>query len=68
MRRMKNWKIVYGDTLIQKLLNSYSLKTAQDLYYLIATEKIELLQIKEVLLREEANDETTPAAVFPERN
>jgi GTP pyrophosphokinase len=65
MRRMKNWKIVYGDTLIQKLLNSYSLKTAQDLYYLIATEKIELLQIKEVLLREETNDETAPAAVLP---
>jgi GTP pyrophosphokinase len=65
MRRMKNWKIVYGDTLIQKLLNSYSLKTAQDLYYLIATEKIELLQIKEVLLREESNDENAPAAVLP---
>jgi len=29
MRRMKNWKIVYGDTLIQKLLNHYSLKTVR---------------------------------------
>jgi len=58
MRRMKNWKIAYGDTLIQKLLNSYSLKTAQDLYFLIATEKIELLQIKEVLLKEESPEET----------
>jgi guanosine-3',5'-bis(diphosphate) 3'-pyrophosphohydrolase len=53
MRRLKNWKIAYGDVTIQKLLNSYNLKTAQDLYYLIATEKIELLQIKEVLLKEE---------------
>ena len=41
--------------VIQKLLNSYNLKTAQDLYYLIATEKIELLQIKEVLLKEESD-------------
>src|SRR5665811_613361 len=47
MRRLKNWKMVYGDTLIQKLLTNYGLKTAQDLYYLIATEKIELLQVKE---------------------
>jgi guanosine-3',5'-bis(diphosphate) 3'-pyrophosphohydrolase len=63
MRRMKNWKIVYGDTLIQKLLNSYSLKTAQDLYYLIATEKIELLQIKEVLLKDESAETNIPSIV-----
>lgn len=67
MRRMKNWKIVYGDILIQKLLNSYSLKTAQDLYYLIATEKIELLQIKEVLLKEESIEENPYVAALPER-
>ncbi len=67
MRRMKNWKIVYVDTLIQKLLNSYSLKTAQDLYYLIATEKIELLQIKEVLLKDESAGENTPVTILPER-
>ena len=67
MRRMKNWKIVYGDTLIQKLLNSYSLKTAQDLYYLIATEKIELLQIKEVLLKDESAGDNPPATILPER-
>ncbi len=65
MRRMKNWKIVYGDTLIQKLLNSFSLKTAQDLYYLIATEKIELLQIKEVLLKEESLEEYFTETVLP---
>jgi GTP diphosphokinase / guanosine-3',5'-bis(diphosphate) 3'-diphosphatase len=63
MRRMKNWKIIYSDTLIQKLLNSYSLKTAQDLYYLIAIEKIELLQIKEVLLRDESVETTIPAVI-----
>jgi hypothetical protein len=60
MRRLKNWKIVYGDTLIQKILNSYSLKSAQDLYYLIATEKLELLDIKEKILKEESI-ETNPA-------
>ncbi|MCX6254534.1 MAG: RelA/SpoT family protein [Bacteroidia bacterium] len=61
MRRLKNWKIAYGDAVIQKLINSYSLKTAQDLYYLIATGKIELLHIKEVLQKEEANESNIPA-------
>jgi GTP pyrophosphokinase len=67
MRRMKNWKITYGDTLIQKLLNSYSLKTAQDLYFLIATEKIDLLQIKEILLKDETAEPDIPAVNVPER-
>jgi GTP diphosphokinase / guanosine-3',5'-bis(diphosphate) 3'-diphosphatase len=67
MRRMKNWKIIYGDTLIQKLLNYYTVKTAQDLYYLIATEKIELLQIKEVLLKDESISESIPSPILPEK-
>jgi GTP diphosphokinase / guanosine-3',5'-bis(diphosphate) 3'-diphosphatase len=53
MRRMKNWKITYNDTAIQSLLNHYHLRYAQDLYYLIATEKLELLEIKNVLLGSE---------------
>jgi GTP pyrophosphokinase len=67
MRRLKNWKIPYGDIVIQKLLNSFNLKTAQDLYYLISIEKIELLHIKEVLQTEEANETTTPVSAVPER-
>jgi len=54
VRRFKNWKIPYGDTVIQKLINHYDLKTAQDLYFLIESGKIELLEIKEILLKEEA--------------
>ena len=67
MRRLKNWKIAYGDTVIQKLLNSLNLKTAQDLYFLIATEKIELLHIKEVLQKEETTESNVHHAVFPEK-
>jgi GTP pyrophosphokinase len=51
MRRMKNWKIAYNDTVIQSLLNFYNIKYAIDLYYLIATEKLELLAIKNVLIK-----------------
>ncbi len=67
MRRLKNWKIAYGDMIIQKLLNFYSLKTAQDLYYLIAIEKIELLHIKEILLRDESSETAAPAIATPEK-
>jgi len=67
MRRLKNWKIAYGDTVIQKLLNSLSLKTAQDLYFLIATEKIELLHIKEVLQKEETTESNAHSTIIPEK-
>jgi GTP pyrophosphokinase len=66
MRRLKNWKIGYGDTVVQKLLNSFSLKTSQDLYYLIATEKIELLRIKEILQKEDTEEAVAPI-VTPEK-
>ncbi len=53
MRRLKNWKIPYGDIVIQKLITHYNLKTAQDLYFLVETGKIEILEIKEVLQKEQ---------------
>jgi GTP pyrophosphokinase len=56
MRRMKNWKIAYNDTIIQTLLNHYHLKYALDLYYLISTEKLELLDIKNVILKPEITE------------
>ncbi len=67
MRRLKNWKIVYGDTVIQKLLNHYNFKTAQDLYYSIAEEKIELLQIKELLLKDVTAEEPAAVPLLPEK-
>ncbi len=42
--------MAYGDAVIQKLIIHYNLKNAQDLYFLIASDKLDLLQIKEVLL------------------
>lgn len=62
MRRLKNWKINYGDAVIQKLLNSLNLKLAQDLYYLISIEKIELLRIKEILSKDD-QAESIPAVI-----
>jgi len=67
LRRLKNWKIPYGDISIQKLINHYDLKTAQDLYFLIEEGKIELLEIKEVLLKEETPALTEPASLIQEK-
>lgn len=53
MRRLKNWKIPYGDSVIQKLILHYNYKTAQDLYCNIESGKTDLLQIKEILLAAE---------------
>jgi len=58
-RRLKNWKIPYGDATVVKLLEEYGLKTSQDLYFSIAIGEIELLQLKKVLLRPEETREET---------
>ncbi|NLE34041.1 MAG: bifunctional (p)ppGpp synthetase/guanosine-3',5'-bis(diphosphate) 3'-pyrophosphohydrolase [Bacteroidales bacterium] len=50
-RRMKNWKIPYGDATVVKLLTEYGFKTSQDLYFSIAIGEIDLLQVKKVLIR-----------------
>lgn len=49
VRRLKNWKIPFSDETIRKLLKTYKLKMAQDLYYQIANEQIDLAEIKELL-------------------
>jgi len=68
MRRLKNWKIPYGDAVINKLQSHYQLKTAQDLYYLIASEKLDLLEIKELLERPEALDQASHAPAVAEKD
>lgn len=50
LRKVKNWKLEFNDDSIRKLLKEYKLKLAQDLYYNIATEKIDTLEIKEILV------------------
>ncbi|HOH15824.1 MAG TPA: HD domain-containing protein [Bacteroidales bacterium] len=60
-RRLKNWKIPYGDAIVVKLLTEYGFKTSQDLYFSIAIGETDLLQIKKVLLRTEEQPEETTA-------
>jgi len=58
LRKLKNWKIDYNDEVIRTLLKHYHLKLAQDLYYNISTEKIDTLDIKEVIRAKEEADQT----------
>jgi GTP pyrophosphokinase len=67
MRRLKNWKIPFGDEVINKLQTSFQMKTAQDLYFMIASEKIDLLHIKEVLLKEEPEENMPAIPAFSEK-
>ncbi len=52
-RRLRNWKISFDDHNVKKLLKHYGLKYARDLYYRISEEKIDLMELKAFLLKEE---------------
>lgn len=61
MRRLKNWKIEYNDTLVRSLIDHYKLPSAKDLYYKILHEKIDLLDIKEFIKKsKETVSDTAP--------
>jgi GTP diphosphokinase / guanosine-3',5'-bis(diphosphate) 3'-diphosphatase len=57
-RRLKNWKLEYNDDNMRALLNHYKLKTAVDLFYLVATEQIEPAEIKNILIPPEIQQST----------
>jgi len=59
-RRLKNWKIPFSDETVRKLLKAYKLKIAQDLYYQIACEEIDLAAVKELLQEPVAEEKQVP--------
>ncbi len=56
-RRFKNWKISYNDEIINELLRKFKLPNAQELYYLISTEKIDPSEIKEYIIASQMTSE-----------
>jgi len=66
-RRLKNWKIKFEDQLIHKLVKHYKLKVPVDLYYLIATEKIDIAEIKTVISKIQ-NQEGSDKQIQTEEN
>lgn len=48
-RKFKNWKLKSSDDLVNVLVKHFKLDTSVELYYLIATEKLDLALVKSVL-------------------
>jgi guanosine-3',5'-bis(diphosphate) 3'-pyrophosphohydrolase len=67
LRRLKNWKIPFGDSLMKKLLLKYQLKLAQDLFFMIGTGKIEPLDIKDSILNVEEPEATVKPDLTKEK-
>ena len=54
-RKLRNWKIKSNDDIVNLLVKHFKLESAIDLFNLIATEKIELQSIKDVVLKHVSN-------------
>ncbi len=68
LRKFKNWKLKSGDDLVNVLVKHFKMDSAVDLYYLLATDKIDLALVKTVLtdyLKEENEPE---AEEVPEKS
>jgi GTP pyrophosphokinase len=62
-RRFKNWKIEFQDLYIRRLLHHYKYNDAIDLYFDIATEKLDLLEIKTIVTEDEKQAEAKPVPI-----
>ncbi len=61
LRKFKNWKLKSSDDLVNVLVKHFKMDSAIDLYYLVATDKIDLSLVKSVLndyLKEKSEDAT----------
>jgi len=62
-RRFRNWKIEFNDSSVRKVIQHFKYRDAIDLYFDIATEKIDLLLIKELLTIEKKLEEPKPEKI-----
>lgn len=65
-RRFRNWKVEFDDASVRKVIQHFKYKDAIDLYFDVATEKVDLLQIKELLTSSEKVLEPKPERIEEE--
>lgn len=65
-RRFRNWKVAFNDSSIRRIIQHFKYRDAIDLYFDVATEKVELLQIKELLTSSEKELEPRPEKIEEE--
>jgi GTP pyrophosphokinase len=53
-RRLKNWKLTLNDEILSSLTKHYKFKVITDLYIAIGSEKIDLSEVKNLLLNTES--------------
>jgi GTP pyrophosphokinase len=66
-RRIKNWKIRFEDALIDKLVKHFKLKAPVDLYHAIATEKIDVATIKDIITENQKDEVVGPENVVEQK-
>jgi len=62
-RRFRNWKVEFDDSSVRRVIQHFKYRDAIDLYYDIATEKVDLLQIKELLTTARKPQEGKPEKI-----
>lgn len=65
-RRFRNWKIEFDDSSVRRVIQHFKYRDAIDLYFDVATEKIDLLEIKEFLTSERKAVEYKPDRIDEE--
>lgn len=67
-RRLKNWKIPYTEKLLNEILKNYNLSSGIELYHLIATEEIDISDLKDFIFSLADSNDSKSAKVEDERN
>jgi len=62
-RRFRNWKIDFDDNSVRRVIQHFKYRDAIDLYFDVATEKVVLLEIKELLSSSEKPTEYKPEKI-----
>ncbi len=52
-RRFKNWKVEYNDASVRKVIQHFKYRDSIDFHYDIATEKLDVLSIKDIVTEKE---------------
>jgi GTP pyrophosphokinase len=48
-RKLKSWKIPFNDETVDKIIKQYKFKSSVDLYFSIATEKLDIVDVRKLL-------------------
>ncbi len=66
LRKLKSWKIKSTDEIIEFLVKKYKLEASIDLYFLVATEKIDFAELKKILQKYVDSDSQSKVKEQPE--